>query len=50
MATATGTPADPWLLKTPPLTSAFKMHRETIDGTDRLICTVGKTVLHYERL
>jgi hypothetical protein len=24
------------------------MHRGTIDGTDMLICTVGKTVLHYE--
>ena len=48
MAIATGTAANPWLLKTPPLTSAFTMHRETIDGTDMLICTVGKTVLHYE--
>jgi hypothetical protein len=25
MAMATGTAANPWLLKTPPLTSAFKM-------------------------
>jgi hypothetical protein len=47
MATAKGT-ADPWVLKTPPLTSAFTMHRDTIDGADMLICTVGKTVLHYE--
>ena len=46
--TAKGTAADPWALKTPPLTSAFTMHRDTIDGTDMLICTVGKTVLHYE--
>ena len=48
MAIAMGTAANPWLLKTPPLTSSFTMHRETIDGTDMLICTVGKTVLHYE--
>lgn len=27
-ATATGTPDDPWLLKTPPLTSEFTMHRD----------------------
>ena len=48
MATAKGTATDPWALKTPPLTSAFTMHRDTIDGTDMLICTVGKTVLQYE--
>ena len=41
MTTAPGTPANPWLLKTPPLTSAFTMHRDTIDGTDMLICTCG---------
>jgi hypothetical protein len=28
--------------------SAFPMHRETIDGTEMLISTVGKTVSHYE--
>ena len=48
MARAAGTAANPWLLKTPPGTSAFTMHRDTIDGIDMLICTVGKTVLHYE--
>ncbi len=48
MATATGTAADPWKLKTPPLTSAFTMHRDTIDGVAMLVCTVGKTVLHYD--
>lgn len=48
MAKTTGTPSNPWLLKTPPGTSAFTMHRDTIDGVDMLICTVGKTVLHYE--
>ena len=43
-----GTAADPWVLKTPPLTSEFTMHRDTLGGIDMLICTVGKTVLHYE--
>ena len=38
MATAKGTAADPWVLKTPPLTSTFTMHRDTIDGTDMLVC------------
>jgi hypothetical protein len=48
MAKAKGTAADPWVLKTPPLTSEFTMHRDTIGGTEVLVCTVGKTVLHYE--
>ncbi|HEY1912105.1 MAG TPA: hypothetical protein VGG73_14360 [Vicinamibacterales bacterium] len=48
MARATGTETNPWVLKTPPGTSAFTMHRDTIDGIDMLICNVGKTVLHYE--
>ena len=42
------TAEDPWVLKTPPLSSEFTMHRDTIDGTEMLVCTVGKTVLHYE--
>ena len=48
MPKAKGTAADPWMLKTPPGTSEFTMHRDTIDGTDMLVCTVGKTVLWYE--
>lgn len=43
-----GTPADPWQLKTPPLTSDFTMHRDVRDGKDVLVCTVGKTVLLYD--
>jgi hypothetical protein len=46
--TARGTPADPWVLKTPPLTSEFTMHRDVKDGKDVLVCTVGKTVLLYD--
>ncbi len=43
-----GTKEDPWQLKTPPGTSDFTMHRDTKDGKDILVCTVGKTVLHYD--
>ena len=43
-----GTPQDPWRLKTPPLTSDFTMHRDTRDGREVLVCTVGKTVLLYD--
>jgi hypothetical protein len=38
---------DPWQLKTPPGTSAYTMHVEEKDGDKVLVCTVGKTVLHY---
>jgi hypothetical protein len=44
---AKGTPGGPWLLKTPPRTSEFTMHRDVKDGKDVLVCTVGKTVLLY---
>jgi hypothetical protein len=43
-----GTRAKPRLLKTPPGTSEYTMHLEAIDGRDVLVCTVGKTVLHYD--
>jgi hypothetical protein len=43
-----GTADNPWQLKTPPLTSDFTMHRDRRDGRDILVCTVGKTVLHYD--
>lgn len=43
-----GTPADPWQLKTPPLTSDYTMHRDTKDGKDIIVCTVGKTILLYD--
>ena len=38
----------PWQLKTPPGTADFTMHTDTKDGLDLLVCTVGKTVLHYD--
>lgn len=43
-----GTANDPWRLRTPPMTSAFSMHRDVRDGRDVLVCTVGKTVLLYD--
>ena len=38
----------PWHLKTPPGTSEFTMHVDEIKGMRVLVCTVGKTVLHYD--
>ncbi len=35
-------------LKTPPGSSAYTMHVDEKDGNEILVCTVGKTVLHYD--
>lgn len=43
-----GTKENPLALKTPPLTSEYTMHTDVIDGAEILVCTVGKTVLHYQ--
>jgi hypothetical protein len=40
--------ANPWMLKTPPGTSEYIMHVDEKDGRQILVCTVGKTVLHYD--
>lgn len=40
-----GTKENPWQLKTPPQTSEFTMHKD--EEKQLLVCTVGKTVLHY---
>ncbi len=42
-----GTKEKPLLLKTPPLSSEYTMHVEEKNGEEILICTVGKTILHY---
>jgi len=42
-----GTKEKPMKLKTPPLTSEYTMHTEEKDGKEILVCTVGKTILHY---
>ena len=43
-----GTKEQPLALKTPPLTSEYKMHTDVKDGKTILVCAVGKTVLHYD--
>lgn len=42
-----GAKEKPLQLKTPPLSSDYTMHVEDKDGKEILVCTVGKTVLHY---
>ena|ERR1700712_4158682 len=41
---ASGTKEDPWVLKTPPGTSEYQMHKED----DVLVCQVGTTKLTYQ--
>ena len=48
MTTLDRTKANPWPLKTPPGTAEFTMHTDSKDGVPILVCTVGKTVLHYD--
>ena len=43
-----GTKENPWSLKTPPGTSEYEMYRDVKDGREIIVCTVGKTVLHYD--
>ncbi len=39
---------NPWKLKTPPLSSEYEMYIDEKDGLEIIVCTVGKTVLHYD--
>lgn len=48
MTSALGTKENPWKLKTPPQTSEYEMYKDEKDGKEIIVCTVGKTVLHYE--
>ncbi|MEM7380830.1 MAG: DUF6855 family protein [Bacteroidota bacterium] len=43
-----GTKENPMVLKTPPLSSEYTMHIGEKDGQEILVCTVKKTVLHYD--
>jgi Family of unknown function (DUF6855) len=43
----TGTPDDPWQLKTPPRTSDFTIHRDDSADPPELVCRVGSTTLRY---
>lgn len=48
MKTFTRTKDNPLSLKTAPGTAEFTMHTDDKDGRAILVCTVGKTVLHYD--
>ncbi len=48
MAKEKGSKENPWKLKTPPGTSEYEMYKDEKDGKEILVCTVGKTILHYE--
>jgi len=43
-----GTKENPMALKTPPLTSEYTMYADEKDGKEILVCSVGKTILHYD--
>lgn len=38
----------PWKLETAPRTSGYTLYVDEANGTRVLVCTVGKTVLHYD--
>jgi hypothetical protein len=42
-----GTPEDPWVLRTPPGTSEYQLHRDTDADPPALVCQVGSTTLRY---
>lgn len=42
-----GTAEDPWVLRTPPGTSEFTMHRDDVADPPELVCQVGSTKLRY---
>jgi hypothetical protein len=49
MSTKTGTKENPWQLKTPPNTSEYQMYKDVNkEGTEIIVCVVGKTILHYD--
>jgi hypothetical protein len=43
-----GTKESPWELLTSPGTSAYTMHKDESKDPPILVCTVGKTILHYD--
>ena len=43
-----GTSDDPWVLKTPPGTSEYKMYRDEASDPPALMCIVGTTKLSYQ--
>jgi hypothetical protein len=48
MTSGTGTRDDPWLLTTPPGTSAYTMYRDDTADPPVLVCQIGVTRLLYD--
>jgi len=48
MAKGKGTKEDPWILKTPPDTSEYKMYKDESLTPPAIICVVGTTTLSYD--
>ncbi|MBX3085538.1 MAG: hypothetical protein KF716_28135 [Anaerolineae bacterium] len=48
MVEGNGTKENPWQLKTPSGTSEYTMYKDEQRDPPILVCTVGKTVLHYD--
>jgi len=46
-STGSGTPEDPWVLRTPPGTSEYQLHRDADADPPALVCQVGSTTLRY---
>ncbi len=42
------TKENPWRLKTPPGTAEYEMYKDVKEGKEIIVCTVGKTALHYD--
>jgi len=48
MSAEQGSAENPWKLSTPAGTSEYTIHRAVKNGKAILVCTAGKTVLHYD--
>ncbi len=48
MSKGKGTKDDPWILKTPPGTSEYKMYKDETLSPPAIICVVGSTTLSYD--
>ncbi len=47
MTSGSGTKEDPWVLRTPPGTSEYRMYRDEQADPQALVCQVGATTLRY---
>ena len=50
MVKGTDTKEDPWVLKTPPLSSDYTIYKDMKDGQEVLVCTVGSHLLVAESM